>query len=78
MTEDGLFQLGNSKDHRPDFPHLKVMQAALDPLGMPLATLVASGETADDPLYIPAIRQVRAGLGRPGLLYVGDCKLMAF
>ena len=77
MTEDGLFQWGHSKDHRPDLPELKVMQAALDPLGMPLATLVASGETADDPLYIPAIRQVRASLGRPGLLYVGDCKLMA-
>lgn len=77
VTEDGLFQLGHSKDHRPDLPQLKVMQAALDPLGMPLVTLVASGETADDPLYIPAIQQVRASLGRPGLLYVGDCKLMA-
>ena len=77
VTETGLFQLGHSKDHRPDLPQLKVMQAALDPLGMPLATLVASGETADDPLYIPAIRQVRQGLERRGLLYVGDCKLMA-
>jgi transposase len=78
VTETGLFQLGHSKDHRPDLPQLKVMQAALDPLGMPLVTLVASGETADDPLYIPAIRQVRQGLERRGLLYVGDCKLMAF
>ena len=77
VTEDGLFQLGHSKDHRPDLPQVKVMQAALDPLGMPLATLVASGNTADDPLYIPAIQQVRAGLGKRGLLYVGDCKLMA-
>ena len=78
VTEDGLFQLGHSKDHRPDLPQLKVMQAALDPLGMPLVTLVAAGETADDPLYIPAIQQVRQGLERRGLLYVGDCKLMAF
>ncbi len=78
VTEDGLFQLGHSKDHRPDLPQLKVMQAALDPLGMPLATLVAAGQTADDPLYIPAIQQVREGLGSQGLLYVGDCKLMAF
>jgi transposase len=77
VTEDGLFQWGHSKDHRPDLPQLKVMQAALDPLGMPLATLVASGETADDPLYIPAIQQVRKGLERRGLLYVGDCKLRA-
>ena len=78
VTEAGLFQLGHSKDHRPDLPQLKVMQAALDPLGMPLVTLVVSGETAYDPLYIPAIQQVRKGLERRGLLYVGDCKLMAF
>jgi len=77
VAEDGLFQLGHSKDHRPDLPQLKVMQAALDPLGMPVATLVVSGEKADDPLYIPAIRQARGGLERRGLLYVGDCKLMA-
>ncbi len=88
VTEEGLFKLGHSKDHRPDLPQLKVMQAALDPLGMPLATLVVSGEKADDPpacacthadrLYIPAIQQAREGLERRGLLYVGDCKLMAF
>jgi transposase len=75
VTEDGLFQLGHSKYHRPNLPQLKVMQAALDPLGMPL---VASRETADDLVYIPAIRQVRAGLGRQGLLCVWDCKLLAF
>ena len=58
VTEDGLFQLGHSKDHRPDLPQLKVMQAALDPLGMPLATLVASGKmTAAD-----AVWPVLAGL----------------
>jgi transposase len=50
VTDAELFQLGHSKDHRPDLAQLKVMLATLDPLGMPLATLVASGETADDPL----------------------------
>jgi len=77
VTEDGLFQFGHSKDHRPDLPQVKVMLATLDPLGMPLVTQVVSGEKADDPLYIPAIDQVRTGVGRRGLLYVGDCKLMA-
>ena len=66
-----------SKDHRPDLPQVKVMLATLDPLGLPLVTQVVSGEKADDPLYIPAIDQVRTGVGRCGLLYVGDCKLMA-
>jgi transposase len=77
VTADGVFQFGHSKDHRPDLPQVKVLLTTLDPLGMPLVTQVVSGEKADDPLYIPAINQVRTGVGRCGLLYVGDCKLMA-
>ena len=77
VSEDGLLQWGYSKDHRPDLPQLKVMLATLDPLGMPLATEVHSGERADDPLYLPAIARVRACLNTPGLLYVGDCKMAA-
>lgn len=77
VTEGGLFQFGHSKDHRPDQPQVKVMLSTLDPLGMPVAVQVVSGEKADDPLYIPAIEQVRRGLGQAGLLYVGDCKIMA-
>jgi transposase len=77
VTEDGLFQFGHSKDHRPDLPQVKVVQSVLDPFGMPVATQVVSGEKADDPLYIQAIRQVREGLGKRGLVYVGDCKLMS-
>ena len=42
---------------------------------MPLVAQVVSRWKADDPLYIPAIDQVRTGVGRRGLLYVGDCKL---
>jgi transposase len=77
VTEDGLFQFGHSKDHRPDLPQIKVVLSTLDPLGMPVVTQVVAGEKADDPLYIPAIDQVREGVGQSGLLYVGDCKLMA-
>src|SRR6266487_480668 len=75
VTEQGLFQFGHSKDYRPDLPQVKVMQAVLDPLGMPLATDVVSGERADDPLYVPCIARVQASVGRRGLLYVGDCKM---
>jgi transposase len=77
VTSDGLFQFGHSKDRRPDLPQVKVMLSTLDPLGMPLATEVLSGQRADDPLYIPAISRVREGLGRRGLLYIGDCKMGA-
>ena len=56
-NEEGttLFRHGHSKDHRPDLAQFKVMLAALDALGMPLATLVVSGNVADDPLYEPAL-----------------------
>ena len=77
VTEDGLFQFGHSKDHRPDLPQVKVNLSVLDPLGMPVATQVVSGERADDPLYVPAIEQVRKSLARSGLLYVGDSKMAA-
>src|SRR5216683_8131345 len=75
VSEGGLCQFGHSKDYRPDLPQVKVMQAVLDPLGMPLVTDVVSGERADDPLYMPCIERVQASVGRHGLLYVGDCKM---
>jgi len=78
VTPEGVFQFGHSKDHRPDLPQVKVMMSTLDPLGLPLATAVVPGHHADDPLYIPAVRQVRASLGQRGLLYVGDCKMAAW
>src|SRR5262249_15381818 len=77
VSDGGLFQFGHSKDYRPDLPQIKVMQAVLDPLGMPLATDVVSGERADAPLYVPCIRRVQARVGRHGVLYVGDCKMAA-
>ena len=58
VTEEGLFQFGHSKDHRPDLPQVKVRPAVLAPLGMPVATDVVSGEWADDPLYSPCIKRV--------------------
>jgi transposase len=77
VSDDGLFQFGHSKDHRPDLPQVKVMLATLDPLGLPIATDVLAGARADDPLYLPAIARVRACLQQRGLLYIGDCKMAA-
>jgi transposase len=68
VSENGRFQFGHSQDYRPDLPQVKVMQAVLDPLGMPLATDVVSGERADDPLYVPCIQRVQESIGRHGLL----------
>jgi transposase len=75
VTEEGLFQFGHSKDHRPDLPQVKINLSALDPLGLPLTTTVVSGERADDPLYAPEIKRVQAALGRRGVTYIGDSKM---
>jgi transposase len=76
VTAGGLVQFGHSKDD-PTRPQIKVMIGSLDPLGMPLATDVLSGERADDGLYIPLIERMRRGLNKTGLLFVGDCKMSA-
>jgi transposase len=77
ITAGGLLQFGHSKDD-PTRPQIKVMRGSLDPLGMPLAPDVLSGERADDGLYIPSMERIRTGLQTTGLLFVGDCKMSAW
>ncbi|MBA3440112.1 MAG: IS1634 family transposase [Pyrinomonadaceae bacterium] len=77
VSEEGLLQLGFSKDRRPDLGQVKISLASLDPLGMPLMTAVVSGQSADEPLYVPAIKRVQESVGRGGKLYVGDAKMAA-
>jgi len=74
--EDSLWQFGHSKED-PTLRQIKAMMATLDPLGLPLALEVVSGEQADDRLYIPMIDRVLRCLGRTGLLFVGDSKMSA-
>jgi len=74
---EGLIQFGHTKEGSIK-PQFKIMMAGLDPLGMPLATEVVSGEKADDGLYIPIIKLVDENLDKKGLMYVGDCKMSAF
>jgi transposase len=76
-NEDGLFQFGKSKDN-PELLQVKLMMASLDPLGLPIATDVVSGEQADDGLYVPIIDRLALTLNKTGLLFVGDCKMSAW
>ena len=48
--------------------------ATLDPLGMPVTTLVVPGNCADDPLYVPEIKKVQRAFGQGGKTFVMDCK----
>ena len=74
--EDSLFQYGYSKDD-PTLRQVKVMMAALDPLGLPLVTQVVAGDVADDNLYRPAVDRVLQIIDGIGLLFVGDSKMSA-
>jgi transposase len=77
VNEKGRLQLGHSKDGRPKDAQLKFQLGILDPLGLPLVTQVVAGNSADDPLYAPAIGQVQASIGAGGKTYVGDVKMAA-
>ena len=76
VGEEGLMQLGHSKDHRPDKPQLKLMVAVAEPAGQMLCSTVHPGHRADDGLYEPMIERVRQIAGT-GLLYIGDAKMAA-
>jgi transposase len=71
--EGSLWHYGHSKDD-PALRQIKLMMAALDPLGLPLILAVVSGESADDPLYFPVIERTLQCLGKRGLLIVTDSK----
>lgn len=74
--DDSLFQYGYSKDD-PTLKQVKVMYAALDPLGLLLCSDVVAGNTGDDKLYIPAVDRVVKIIDGIGLLFVGDSKMSA-
>ena len=46
-------------------------------MALPLVTQILPGNSADDPLYLPAVEEVRKSIDKRGMLYVGDCKMAA-
>lgn len=74
--DESLFQYGYSKDD-PTLRQVKLMVAALDPLGLPLVSQVVAGDVADDKLYLPAVDQVLQIITGVELLFVGDSKMSA-
>jgi transposase len=64
VTAGGGVQFGPRKDD-PRRPQLQVMTGSWDPLGMPLATDVLSGERADDGVDMPLIERSETALNTP-------------
>jgi len=77
IIEDSLMQRGNSKAHRPDLGQFKLMSASHQPSGCLIASNIHSGESADDPLYVPIIKRAQKILSMTHVLYLGDCKMAA-
>jgi transposase len=72
--DSGIIQFGHSKDN-DNLPQLKIAAAVLDPLGLPITTIVVPGNKADDPLYVPQMKTVNATFGAGGKTFFGDCKM---
>lgn len=69
-----LLNFGHSKDNRPDLLQFKQGLGALDPAGIPIYSETIAGNNADDPLYVPAWREMVKTLGKTEFLFVSDCK----
>ena len=74
--KSNLISIGRTKENQFK-PQFKLMIGSLDPLGMPIATYLVSGEKADDPLYVPIYKRINRILGTIGVLYIGDSKMAA-
>ena len=72
--KEGVLSFGYSKDHRPDLLQFKQSLGTLDPNGVPLLTQTLKGNSADDPLYLPAWQEMREIIGHTSFLFVGDSK----
>jgi transposase len=71
-----LFKVGKAKNGQYETQY-KMMLGSLDPMGLPLAVDIVSGDRADDPLYLPCYRRVKQVLPESGVLVVGDSKMSA-
>jgi transposase len=72
-----MLRFGKSKDRRPDLLQFKQGLGTLDPAGVPLLTATLPGSAADDPLYVPAWREMVQIIGHSEFLYIADSKAAA-
>lgn len=73
-SKAGILRFGKSKEKRTDLLLFKQGLGTLDPAGVPLLGTTVAGNVADDPLYVPAWREMTQTIGHTKFLYVADCK----
>jgi transposase len=76
-ANEALLRFGHSKNHRPDLLQFKQGLGTLDPAGVPLVTHTLSGNTAVDPLYVPAWQELCTVICHRDFLFIADCKAAA-
>lgn len=70
-----LFRFGYTKQRRKDQTQCKAMVAALDPIAIPMAINVVSGNGPDFEYYLPVMERTAQMLHTKGNLYVGDSQM---
>jgi len=70
----GLLAKGYSKDGPTSLLQFKQSLGTLDPAGIPMLTETLEGQKADDPLYVPAWRNMVQTIGHTHFLFIADCK----
>lgn len=66
---------GHNKDHRPDLKQLLWVLTVSEDGGVPVHFRVADGNTEDSTSHIETWDALVKLVGKPGFLYVADCKL---
>lgn len=66
---------GHNKDHRPDLKQLLYTLTISEDGGVPVFFTTSSGNVTDDRTHLETWELVCQLAGRPGFLYVADCKL---
>jgi transposase len=74
MASGGMLAKGYSKGGPTSLLQFKQSLGTLDPAGIPILTETLEGQKADDPLYVPAWRNMAQTVGHTHFLFVADCK----
>jgi transposase len=72
VQPDGSLHLNQARGWRPGALKLTLLYTALEPLGLPLVTSVASGRFATANAITALIDQTQAAIDRQGVLFLGE------
>jgi transposase len=70
-----VITFGHNKDHRPDLKQLLWILTVSEDGGVPVHFRVADGNTEDSTSHVETWEALLKLVGKPGFLYVADCKL---